>query len=59
MPRAVAPEAPLLHAGCGQRRGGRDVPVDCGSNECSVAFIANVQRVRIGKPDSKGKRNRS
>src|ERR1700730_8729019 len=35
--------------------GGCDIPVDCGSNECAVPLIANVQRTGIGEPNAKGK----
>src|SRR5579862_4463245 len=55
LPRAID-EGPLLHPRGSLTRCVSNVPVDCGRDECSVAFVANVKRARVREPNSEWKR---
>jgi hypothetical protein len=55
VPSAVH-QAPLLNASRSLGGGGGLVPIDRGSDECAVAFVANVESVRVGEEEPKRKR---
>ncbi len=50
----AAGEAPLLHASRSQARSVRNIAIDCRCYQDSIAFIADIQRICIREPNSKG-----